>query len=250
MKIHFCCDMDGWVLERTARLILPHIPGATIGEEVRSDADVNVYFPYYRLQAKGPSLDAALFTHRETDDSETSQRKREWWDGAVELADWCFGMSRQTLALLPQEKSSLLELPADPSLRLGRKVRFGVCGRSYQSGRKRTDWVAQLSTLPGTEWYFTEGRVPQEKMPGFFAHIDYLVVASENEGGPLPLKEAMACGKPVIAPDVGWSWDYPVIRYEGYEGLLNVVRKLTPKDETKDAARALYSALWRFKEAA
>jgi len=234
--------MDGWVLERTARLLMAHLPGSTLGEHVDTSADVNVFFPYYRLQEPYPTLTAGLYTHFE---AETP--KAAYWQRSIAVADWCFGMSEKTLALLPAAKSSLLPLPADPALTLGRKVRFGACGRDYQSGRKNMDWVTQLSTLPGTEWTFTGGDVPQDQMRGFYDSIDYLVVLSDNEGGPLPLKEAIACGKPVITPNVGWAWDYPVIRYEGFEGLRKIICDLTPKDETQPAARALYSACWRLK---
>jgi len=41
----------------------------------------------------------------------------------------------------------------------------------------------------------------------------------------------MAMGKPVIAPNVGFCWDYPVIRYAGKKHLLDLLQRLViPKD--------------------
>ena len=237
--MHFVCEGDGWALDKTVNLLIQHLPGATRAPHLRHDADVNVYFPYYELKQKGPSIDVALYTHMEP-----AGKKRAWWDESIALADRCIGMSKATLALLP-EGSELVELPADPRFMLNRKIRFGVCGRSYINGRKKDDWLASLSTMPGTEWYVTRGEVSDEQMPGFYGHIDYLVVLSNNEGGPLPLKEAMLAGKPVIAPNVGWAWEYPVIRYHDYDGLLDIIRKLVPHDKTKEAARQLNSVCWR-----
>lgn len=240
MNIHFCVDMDGWVLQRVVESILPHLPGATYGLSMRTNADANIYFPYYLLRAKGPSLDIALFTHYEQDDSESSAKKRDAWELASTIADGCLAMSKQALAQLPAG-SRIVEIAA--STQFTKVPVFGVVGREYMSGRKRNDWVRGL---PG-EWIFSNGEVPWEKMPDFYRLCDYVVIASENEGGPMPVKEAIAMGKPVIAPNVGWAWDYPVIRYEGADGLRNVVLKLVPSDRTRNTARDIASAVHYLK---
>lgn len=64
-------------------------------------------------------------------------------------------------------------------------------------------------------------------MPSFYKNIDYLVILSNNEGGLMPVIEAIASGKPVIAPDVGWCWDYPVIKYNTIEDLKQILTKLS-----------------------
>lgn len=63
----------------------------------------------------------------------------------------------------------------------------------------------------------------------FYAAIDYLVVTSTEEGGPMPVLEAIARGVPVIAPNVGWCWEFPVLRYAvgEYEALRQVLEQLT-----------------------
>ena len=40
-------------------------------------------------------------------------------------------------------------------------------------------------------------------MPEWYSHIDVLICASESEGTPNPVLEALACGVPVISTHVG-----------------------------------------------
>jgi glycosyltransferase involved in cell wall biosynthesis len=45
--------------------------------------------------------------------------------------------------------------------------------------------------------------IPHERMPAYYAKIDVLVCASDIEGTPNPVLEAMASGVPVVSTDVG-----------------------------------------------
>lgn len=54
-------------------------------------------------------------------------------------------------------------------------------------------------------------------MPGFYRSIDVYVQPSLSEGMPLGLLEAMACGKPVIATDVGGTCE---AARDGVDGLI------------------------------
>src|SRR5690606_27066137 len=71
--------------------------------------------------------------------------------------------------------------------------------------------------------------IQSSSLEEFYDSIDYLVVTSLEEGGPIPVIEAISRGVPVIAPDVGWCWEFPVIRYErgSWPWLFSVLSALT-----------------------
>lgn len=71
--------------------------------------------------------------------------------------------------------------------------------------------------------------IPHNKMPGFYAGLDSLLVSSQTEGHPLIVYEAMACGIPVVSTDVG---DVSGIIKNGYNGIL-VPRYCDIKDISK-----------------
>jgi len=146
-------------------------------------------------------------------------------------------MNHHTLALLPEGKSSIMWVWPDPKYYRDKLI-LGVCGRAYKSGRKRMGWVEDLQAIPGVEIRTTGGKIAAADMPAYYDGLDYLVVIADNEGGPKPVVEALARGCPVIAPDVGYSWDFPVLRYETKAELLAIVRGLIiPRDSWKWTAR-------------
>ncbi len=94
---------------------------------------------------------------------------------------------------------------------------------------------------PGIEWHFTgEGWPGQsimysaEEMPNFYNNIDYLLIPSSYEGGPMSLLEALACGREVIAPPIGFVSQYPHIEYKtGDSEDLRLVLKELVKQRTQ-----------------
>ena len=86
--------------------------------------------------------------------------------------------------------------------------------------------------IPNTEFKITNGKIPFDELPDFYSKIDYLLILSKNEGGPIPVLEAISMGKPVIAPDVGWCWDHPVIKYNNIEELKNIIKTLSSYTNT------------------
>jgi len=58
-------------------------------------------------------------------------------------------------------------------------------------------------TLGPIQLVILEGRVPPDQVPVFINAADCVVLASEVEGSPNIVKEALACNVPVVAVDVG-----------------------------------------------
>lgn len=197
--------------------------------------DVDYFLPYdkikkmsYLAKSKFP---IAYLTHYEED----SPKKKERWQYA-QLAKLKIGMNHQVNA-----DEVIL-----PGVDFARPITFGVCGRVYDSGRKNAHFVTALlaEDINVIAWGDPKWGAPLvESREAFYNAIDYLIITSSNEGAPIPLLEAMACGVPVIAPDVGCCFEFPVIQYEKNNllDLLGVVSMLSKPRTWQDWAEDHYN---------
>lgn len=237
--INFVTEGDKWVLRRYCEEFSKYIPYSNISTVADKDADINLFFPYYfYTEMDCPSV--AFFTHRESD----TPQKLEMFNYAAQKADYCVAMCDITAYYLPKDKTSVIKVyPTDKSF-YKEKIVLGVAGKACPSGRKHFELIEDLKKIEGIEIMFADGSIPYESMSEFYKKIDYLVVTSDNEGGSMPLVEALAMGKPVIAPNVGFSWDYSVIKYSGVVDLINTVKRLViPKNGWEIAASELQNAM-------
>ena len=233
MKLHIVTETEAqrWSLRMDAENLARETPGAVVNTVPDPGADVNMFINYALYQPVD-TVTTAMFTHREREGP-----FRAKFDAVKQAVDWCFAMNWHTLALLPPEKSSVMWVWPDPRYYRDKLV-LGICGRAYKSGRKRMEWVQDLQAVPGVEVRTTRGKISASDMPGYYDGLDYLVVVADNEGGPKPVVEALARGCPVIAPNVGYCWEFPVLRYRTKEELLGIVRSLViPRDAWKRTAR-------------
>ncbi len=58
-------------------------------------------------------------------------------------------------------------------------------------------------TVPGLRLQMLDGNVPPERVPEQMNAADCLLVASDAEGSPTVVQEALACGLPIVSVDVG-----------------------------------------------
>lgn len=235
MHIHFVAPTDEyWILRRIATSFRDHIPGSSISEKPDYDAYVNVYINA-QLFTHHTACDIGFFTHREHDGPEADR-----FDELAREMDGCIAMCNRTAALLPKEKTTVIQVGPDDCFQKKRIV-LGVVGREYSSGRKRYDWIADLRAIPGIEVRFSNGKIPWRKMPGFYRKIDYLLVLSDNEGGPIPVLEALRMGVPVISSNVGFVPNFTTLRYETKKDLVDLVNGLiVSPDIWQIAAKKLF----------
>jgi hypothetical protein len=226
----------GWILERCARELVERIPGAVYNAtgyppQRPSDETITYFLPAkdVRHMPGVTGIKVGLFTHGD-------DRTAAYYD----QLDACVAMNRHVFEHLRELRAQNARLIRPGTEPPRRPIRFGVCGRVYGKGRKGADLVraavgAGFSFRACSERNSRERRPPCrithpiERRSEFYEEIDYLVVTSTEEGGPMPVIEAIAHGVPVIAPDVGWCWEFPVIRYErgSWESLRRVLKALT-----------------------
>lgn len=231
---HIVRLQDSWALEGITQQLSRH-PSFSQSDKIRASASVN-YFVSYHLFEPCDTVTAAFFTHLD----ETQPRRSEKWWRVVEQVDLAVFMSRKyqalTKARYPKKKTALISPGVNHGLFKPKRLVIGVAGRSYRDGRKGEDLLQRaIADFPaidwrvtGTGWDVPHKRVPQRAMPGWYRSLDYLLIPSRLEGGPLPAIEALSSGVPVISAEVGWMGDLPHHSFDcgDYESLKAVLREV------------------------
>jgi glycosyltransferase involved in cell wall biosynthesis len=249
-----------WILERLATELRDQIPGVDLNASgwpprAVTDHDVTYCLPGKNIRHfPTPPENRWLigyFTHGD-------DRTRHYW----QRFHVCLAMNARMAARLRELGARHVEVIRPGTDPPARPIVFGVNARSVEGrkpkSRKGLDLVAAAvdagftvvgcSPDPPAVWPcpITHGT---EDRAAFYRSIDYLLVTSRDEGGPMVVPEALAHGVPVIAPDVGWCWEYPVIRYPwGVEGLLATLTGLATVpswQEWAEAHRRLFARLER-----
>jgi glycosyltransferase involved in cell wall biosynthesis len=204
---------DGWVLERLARILARKIPYAEfVPSRPRPNGHAALaYYVNYALYA-GPSglIDVGFFTH--LDDSHGFLERARRMDGCVCMAkiygDWLRQRGVRDVVHIPMGFDSYHYRPS---------LVLGVIGK-LDHPRKGRHLVERVRQLPFVEVIATEGGWPEHRLRELYQRVDYVLITSLVEGGPMCLLEGLAMGKPVIAPDsVGmvpeFGPDAPIVRY-------------------------------------
>jgi hypothetical protein len=124
---------------------------------------------------------------------------------------------------------------------------LGLVGRVYGDGRKGEDIVERLAQdeevmkaveLVSMNESWGVPVIGVDSYERFYALIDYLLIPSRVEGGPVPVMEALACGKLSIAPPIGVIPSFPHIEYKtgDYEDLKKTLMKLSREYQEKKSA--------------
>jgi len=212
-----------WILRRLAQEAQKALPGITINEE----GDIN-YFINYALWRPMNGMSIGHFTH-----IENLGPMRELFIRSIPLFKYCtVPCEIRKKVLLENGAKNVWKIPYGTDRK--KEIIFGVMGRACLSGRKGEVLVERINEKYsirafGSGWPCKTEPYVYENISKFLESIDYLVVTSIVEGGPVPVLDAIALGVPVIAPNVGFCWEHPVIKYEAgsWESLDAVLYKLT-----------------------
>lgn len=218
LRVHIKAGDPGWILERITAALAERLLYVTTSSSSDSSAPIQYYINYMEYDRRISPIEIAFFTHV---DENVPGLKRRFFDVARKI-DIATCMSERYAEVLRASGVAEVHIvrPGVDLEQFAPRVKIGIVGRTYACGRKGEALVRQVLDAPDIEWHFTgEGwPLPSRKlgdadMPAFYREMDYILVPSIYEGGPMCVIEALACGTPVIAPPVGWVTDYPHIEY-------------------------------------
>jgi glycosyltransferase involved in cell wall biosynthesis len=210
-RVQVVAPTDAWILERMGRELVQRIPFVRISPwkpELQEPWDI-AYFVNYALYQPVPNarLVGGYFTHKESDQFEAIARQ----------LDFTVNMSRKYASVLKNVSKVNFVIPPGVDLEsFVPRIRLAVAGRFYPSGRKGEDLLARVRSLPYVEILFSGGNLTPDQLPAFYNSADYVFIPASIEGGPMSLLEGLACGKEIIAPDVGMVPEFHqgILRYE------------------------------------
>lgn len=218
LRVHIKAGDPQWILARITQALVERLDYVTTSRAPDPTAPIQYYLNYNERDERVSPLEFGFFTHVDEDDP---FYKKRFFDVAAEI-DIAISMSERYSAVLREAGVANVHL-VTPGVDLALfvpRVKIGVVGRTYPDGRKGEALVREVLDAPGVEWHFTGSgwplpsrRLADAAMPAFYREMDYILVPSKYEAGPMCVLEALACGTPVIAPPIGWVNEYPHIPY-------------------------------------
>ena len=264
-----------WILARLARHLVEYNRW-TAGPKPSASADVVIFIPYLegRFTNWAGAKTAAWMTHPEPNDK---CRGRTWPQACKALTLRVTPASKYVKMLSKTGKTALIPHPVelDKFKLKGRprnsRTTIGVCGIVCPGGRKGEGLVRRLHDeqkdwrvrAAGRGWPIQARWYQWGRLQEFYHGLDIFLCTSLIEGGPVTMREALSCGRPVVVPDgVGAVPDLPrgagIYRYEpgSYEEMVGAiqlaildnpepalmrsyVKEMTPKRWAKDWKRAI-----------
>ncbi len=232
---------DGWILRRWAERWAEFLP-ADISQSPSNKHDVNFYVNYALYNKGSRGLDVAYFTHKEGGELGVK------FDSVAVDCELCIAQCKTTQDVILNESNNTLESDDIPIVYPGLDIEFnkqekivGVIGRDYASGRKRFSWLDTIE-IPGI--YIKQyDNIEYKEMPRVYREIDFLLVTSDKEGGPMPVAEAIGMGVPVIMPEgVGWYSEVPCYTYKDLYELGKILKGLATWQTHEESASGLKNA--------
>lgn len=210
MALNIIYPKDNWILQDLAEALLKRIPDSegfnykdkttfSEGGPLYTGKGINYYINYYVFRNKTPRKDVVFFTHPEPDGKFLK---------VAQAADFCICMNRKYRDFLLKngiEKCDYVMPGIDLDFFKPRLV-LGFIGRRYKNKRKGDELLDKVASLGYVDLKLTNGKLRKEQLIDFYSSIDYVLVTSKYEGGPMCLLEGAACGKKIICPsDVGFA---------------------------------------------
>lgn len=220
IRLRIVTEKPGWIMHRMAQEIAKKIPNTVINDDY-PEANIHYYINYgYFNKRPAKGVVVANFTHYDP------EKLNDKWESVAHEVDHCVAISNHTASYVTKfniPSSKITVIPTGADKRFKPKMTLGLVGRTYPGGRKGEHLVKalmedsdlmenlQIVSLSDT-WGVPTWKL--EDIDDFYRSIDYLLVPSLYEGGPVPFMEALACGTMSIAPAIGVVPDFPHIEYK------------------------------------
>lgn len=220
-KVDIITEEKGWILHRKAQEIKKYSFFLDVEiNKPRSDCDI-VYFinyGYYKPKYKS-KITVANFTHY---DPTNLARRFEAVSREVDQLTSISNSTTKTLENLGVDPDKIATILVGSDVSFRPKLILGLVGRIYKGGRKGEHLVKKLENDPelsqkicivstNDDWGVPALEVERQD---FYNMIDFLLVPSLIEGGPVPYMEALSAGTLAVAPEVGVVPDFPHVSYE------------------------------------
>ena len=225
MKINIVTVRSGWILAKIAeRLCSTNQEIFQLSYSPKNDVDANFYIDMQNcFTRKSNTLDVGLFTHLHENSSRYIAQQYLRADYIVHMCTRYYNIFKD---FYPEDRMCVL-YPAEVGANFNlKKPTIGVFQRGQYEG-KGFFFMGRMANYEimsrfrflfvGSGWdavvkAFSEKGIEVEhqtseeysEYPKLYKEIDYLLVPSLWEGGPMSIVEAYAMGIPIISSDVGW----------------------------------------------
>ena len=233
MNINVVTVSSGWILQKISeRIIAANKSDFTMTMSHRPSNSFTANF-YVDIQncylGKTGVVDVGLFTHLDMDSVSTLNRRCLTLDFIIHMCQRYYDVFSE---FYPPEKMTVIHpYEIRPGFDL-KKPTIGIVQRGFFLGKGYNFMLEMCQTevmkkfkflFVGNHWQgvvdnYKQNGIDVEYYPGenydsypsIYDRLDYLLIPSLWEGGPMSLTEAYATGTPVIASNVGWVPEYDV----------------------------------------
>jgi len=265
MKVNVVTVSSGWILQKMAERLVIYANNNgydfILSHKAKNNVDANFYVDIGNCyREKSNTIDVGWFSHIHADDLSTVDRVCLSIDFMFHQAQRYIDMMSSIYPIERMKTAQLCEV--DSSINMKRPV-IGIFQRGVYEG-KGFDFLLKLAHEPlltnfkflfvGSGWRKVVDLLeshnvecvykPEEtydEYSSLYEQIDYLLIPSRWEGGPMNVIEAKAKGLPVISSDVGWigsefpvEYMYPPNNIEKLLEILNVI--IAPMKKRRDLA--------------
>jgi len=256
MKVNVVTVSSGWILEKIADRLIENNNKLNTKMEMRkcyqpnNKADINYYIDIYNcFWNKSKIKDVGYFTHLDKDSDKSFEDHWKLLDYIVHKNSYY--LDRTAKWGYPREKMKVIVPPIDTEQFHLKKITLGIIQRGYYIG-KGHQFMLDLPKyinlknfrflFIGQGWDQVCSEYNKRKIAFMYTRnedynlyrkyyeiIDYLLVPSLWEGGPMCILEALSCGIPIISSKVGFVHDFKidhVFEPNNYKQLIKILKNI------------------------